>query len=255
MNFTILFIVVEYIVITYIFGLLYKLVGAKNSKYIQRNFGWGGYCVLGTVGVTFHELAHLITAVIFRHKINDVRLFRPIQGKVDGTLGYVKHSWNSRSIYQKIGNFFIGTSPMFFGAGLLFLLLRIAYPTAFAEVTALSEIPSALGTAFGGMFSSEYLLTWWTPIIAITAIFICPHMDMSWPDIKGATSGAITLTIVAALLSLVSVIMPIGVMAMIQSAMNTFVTYYIYALVLGLIMSIIMTVCFCLMLFIRGRGL
>jgi len=44
-------------------------------------------------------------------------------------------------------------------------------------------------------------------------------------------------------------------MVQIQGAMNTFVTYYIYALVLGLIMSVIMTVCFGLLSIVRGKGL
>jgi hypothetical protein len=255
MNFSILLIATEYIAITYIFGLLYKLVGWKNSTYIQRNLGWTGYCVLGSVGVTFHELSHLITAVIFRHKINEVRLFRPMQGKIDGTLGYVNHSWNSRSLYQKIGNFFIGTAPMFFGAGLLFIVLRVAYPSGFTEVTEISEIPGALGFAFRDMFALENLLTVWTPIVFLIIIFICPHMHMSWADVKGATSGAIALIAAAFLLSLASVIIPADVTAQIQGVMNTFVAYYIYALILGLIMSLIMTVCFGVVSLIRGKGL
>jgi hypothetical protein len=78
---------------------------------------------------------------------------------------------------------------------------------------------------------------------------------MSWADVKGATSGAVTLLITAALLSLASMAIPDETMLYIQGAMNTFVTYYIYALVLGLIMSIIMTVCFGLVSLARGKGL
>jgi hypothetical protein len=255
MNFTILFIVAEYIAVTYVFGLVYKLVGQKLSAYIQRNFGWTGYCVLGSVGVTFHELSHLITAVIFRHKINEVKLFRPFQGKVDGTLGYVNHSWNSRSTYRKIGNFFIGTAPMFFGAGLLFILLRVAYPTSFLSVTEISEISDALLFAFNNMFIYENLFAIWTPILFLYAILVCPYMHMSWADVKGATSGAVTLIIVALLVSLASTIIPDDLMLQIQRVMNTFVTYYAFALALGLIASIIMVVCFGLLSLIRGKGL
>lgn len=251
MNFDILIIVIEYIIITYIFGLIYKFVGWKNSTYIQHNFGWTGYCVLGSVGVTFHELSHLITAILFGHKINEVRLFRPFQGKVDGTLGYVNHSWNNQNMYHKIGNFFIGTSPMFFGAGLLFIILRMAYPAVFVEVPELSEMPNSLGVAFTDMFKAENLFTIWTPIVILIAIFICPHMHMSWADVKGATSGAVALVITASILSLVSTFIPEDTTIQIQSVMNTFVTYYIYALVLGLIMSIIMTVCFGLLSLIK----
>jgi hypothetical protein len=255
MNFSILLTAAEYIAITYIFGLLYKLVGWKNSTYIQRSLGWTGYCVLGSVGVTFHELSHLITAVIFRHKINEVRLFRPLQGRVDGTLGYVNHSWNNRSMYQNIGNFFIGTAPMFFGAGLLFVVLRVAHPSSFTEVAGISEIPGSLGFAFREMFTPSNLLTIWTPVVFLFILFICPHMHMSWADVKGATSGAVALIIAAFLLSLASVIIPADVMAQIQGVMNTFVAYYIYALVLGLIVSIVMTACFGVVSLIRGKGL
>jgi len=255
MNFTILLTTTEYIAITYIFGLLYKLVGWKSSAYIQRNLGWTGYCVLGSVGVTFHELSHLITAVIFRHKINEVRLFRPLQGRVDGTLGYVNHSWNPKSMYQKIGNFFIGTAPMFFGAGLLFIVLRVAYPSSFTDVAEMGEIPSSLAFAFGDMFTLSNLLTIWTPIVFLIVIFICPHMHMSWADVKGATSGAVALILAAFVFSLASAIIPSDVMEQIQGAMNTFVAYYIYALVLGLIVSLIMTVCFGVVSLIRGKGL
>jgi hypothetical protein len=247
--------VAEYIAITYIFGIIYKIVGGKSSAYIQRNFGWNGYCVLGTVGVTYHEFSHLITAVIFRHKINDVRLFRPFQGKIDGTLGYVNHSFNRKSIYQRIGNFFIGTAPMFFDAGLLFLMLRIAYPGVFVNVAEISDVPSVIGSAFNNMFELSTLLTWWTPIVVLIAVFICPHMHMSGADIKGATSGAITLIIFAFLLSLASAIIPEDIMTQIQTGMNTFVTYYSYALMLGLCINIIMTVCFGLISLIRGKGL
>jgi len=254
-DYTVLFIVLEYIVITYILGMIYKFIGWKNSTYIQRNFGWTGYCILGSVGVSFHELAHLITAVLFRHRINRVELFRPVKGKIDGVLGYVYHTWNNRSIYQRIGNFFIGTAPMFFGAGFLFILLRFAYPTSFVEVVALNEIPDSLRFAFKSMFQRENFFTIWTPVVFLAVILICPHMHMSWADVKGATSGAVTLLIVALILSVASDYIPVNVMAQMQGAMTTFVTYYVYALILGLVINGIMTLCFGLLSLLRGRGL
>ena len=217
--------------------------------------GWTGYCILGSVGVTFHELSHWITAILFRHKINEVKLFRPMQGKVDGTLGYVNHSWNNKSMYQKIGNFFIGTAPMFFGAGLLFVILRVAYPTSFVDISEVGEIPNALGFAFTDMFELSNLLTWWTPIILLITIFICPHMHMSWADVKGSIHGAVALIAVALILSLATMIIPEDMVMQIQSAMNTFIAYYVYALILGLIMSVIMTMFGGLVSLIRGKGL
>ena len=255
MNFTILFIVTEFIVVTYVFGLIYNFVGRKLSMHIQQNFGWTGYCVLGSIGVTFHEISHLITALIFRHKINEIMLFRPFQGRIDGTLGYVNHSFNSRSIYQRVGNFFIGTAPMFFGAGLLFLLLRIAYPSSFISVTEISEISYALIFAFNNTFNSDTLFAVWTPILFLFSILICPYMHMSWADVKGATSGAIVLAITAFALSLASTVIPVNVMLQIQITMNTFVTHYVFALVLGIIANISMAACFGLLSLIRGKRL
>ena len=231
------------------------LVGRKNSTYIQRNFGWTGYCVLGSIGVPYHELSHLITAVIFRHKIREVQLFRPVQGRADGTLGYVDHSWNSKSIYQRIGNFFIGTAPMFFGAGLMFIVLRIAYPSVFVNVAEISEIPGSLVFAFRNMFMPENLFTVWTLIVLLITVFICPYMDMSWEDIKGSTSGAIALIIVAIILSFITMLMPPDMIAQVQSVMNTFISNYAYALILGLIVSIIMVVLLGILLLIRSKGL
>ncbi|MCL2225825.1 MAG: hypothetical protein FWB96_12730 [Defluviitaleaceae bacterium] len=253
MNFTFLFIIAEYVIVTYAFGLMYKFVGKKLAVYIQRNFGWTGYCVLGSVGVTFHELSHLVTAIIFRHKINEVKLFRPFQSKIDGTLGYVNHSWNSRSIYQKVGNFFIGTAPMFFGAGLMFVLLRIAFPYAFAPVTEIAEIPRALVSAFGGILNYANLFSIWTLILFFVSIFICPYMHMSWADIKGATSGAVVLVLIAAVLSVGSVVIPQNLVVQIQTVMNTFVTYYVFALVMGLIVSVAMAISLYVLSLIRGK--
>jgi len=255
MSFTVLFTVVEYILITYIFGLIYMFVGGKVSTYIQRSFGWTGYCILGSIGVTFHELAHLVTAVLFRHKISEVRLFRPSQGRVDGTLGYVNHSWDKRSLYQRAGNFFIGTAPMFFGAGLLFIVLRAAYPSAFIDVVETREIFGSLEFAFSNMFKPEYFFSVWTFVVLLITIFICPYMDMSWVDVKGSVSGAIALMLVALVFSLASAIIPSNIVMQIQSTLDTFVTYYTYALILGLIMSVILTICFGLMSLIRGKGI
>jgi len=226
-------------------------VGSKNSKYIQRCLGWKGYCVLGSIGVTFHELSHLIIAVIFRHKITEVRLFRPSQSRIDGTLGYVDHTWKEKSVYQRIGNFFIGTAPMLFGAGLLFLVLRIAYPSSFIDVAEISEIPDALIYAFSNMFTSSSLLSVWTLIVLLVIVFICPYMNMSGADIKGAVSGVITLILLSLLLTIVSLVIPADIMTQIQGSLNTFIAYYSFALLLGLVVNIIMTICFALVSLVK----
>lgn len=59
-------------------------------------------------GIIIHELSHLITALIFGHKITSFNLFHlPDQ---DGGRGYVNHSYNN-SLYQKLGNCYIAIAP------------------------------------------------------------------------------------------------------------------------------------------------
>jgi phosphotransferase system glucose/maltose/N-acetylglucosamine-specific IIC component len=123
------------------------------------------------------------------------------------------------------------------------------------SVTEINEIPNALLFAFSNTLNRSVFLTTWTPILFLIAIFICPYMHMSLPDIKGATSGAVSLIIVALLISLVSVIIPVNALVQIQGAMNTLVTYYVFALILGLIISIGMTLFLGLLSLVRGKGL
>ena len=77
----------------------------------------------------FHELAHLIMAVLFSYKTTDVALYRPIVGEVDGNPGYVEYKQGG-DLYRKIGSFFVGIAPRIFGAILLFILMKWAFPAA-----------------------------------------------------------------------------------------------------------------------------
>ena len=71
--------------------------------------GRTGFIYLTMPGVVIHELSHLFFCLIFQHKIMKVNLFSPQE---DGTLGMVQHSYDSRNIFHRIGNFFIGSAPV-----------------------------------------------------------------------------------------------------------------------------------------------
>ena len=62
------------------------------------------------VGTPIHELSHAIACVLFGHKITGIKLL-DLSFK-NSTLGYVNHSWNTRSVYQSIGCFFIAIAPL-----------------------------------------------------------------------------------------------------------------------------------------------
>lgn len=69
------------------------------------------------IGVPLHELSHAIASVLFGHKIQGIKL---IPTSSTGELGYVRHSWNTRSVYQSLGCFFIAIAPLITGS--LFVL-------------------------------------------------------------------------------------------------------------------------------------
>jgi hypothetical protein len=56
----------------------------------------------------------------YRDKINGISLFSP--NLSSGSLGFVNHSYHTNSLYQMMGNFFIGMAPLI-GGGLLLSFL------------------------------------------------------------------------------------------------------------------------------------
>ena len=91
--------------------ILFGFLIATFNKMFYRNFGSNALTVCyvtGAIGTPVHELAHALMCVIFRHRIDEIKLFQISSD--DGTLGYVAHSWNPKNLYQSAGNFFIGHS-------------------------------------------------------------------------------------------------------------------------------------------------
>ena len=235
------------------------LVGRFLSKYIQRNFGLKGYCAFGCIGVPFHELAHLIMAVLFLHKIDDVSLFRPKKGKQDGCLGYVKHSYK-KTLYRTLGNFFIGAAPMLFGAIAIFFLIKFVMPDAFINVLSyatvdfnitefLSDSLSAVKDSFSlTLFKNPFSYIVFTFIVCIGA-----HMNMSWADVKNATAGAIALLggSVAIPLAL-NWHLNLSYETMLLVLFNSLV-YYVYIILIGLIINCLLLLSFFSLALIRKK--
>ena len=259
--YTLIILTIVFIVVTYIIGLLYMLLGRFISKYMQKNFGWKGYCVFGAIGVPFHELAHLITAVLFLHKIDSVELFRPKKGKLDGCLGFVKHSYK-KTLFRTLGNFFIGAAPMIFGATAIFFMIKFCFPACFIDVNAaisdgldIKELALQSWDAFKAILSIDTLKSPLLLPLFILVVCIGAHMNMSWPDVKNATAGAIALLIGSYLIPMAIVAYtPISYSLMVSVALTACI-YYLYVLLLGLIINIFLFVFFMLLSVIRGRGI
>ncbi len=111
-----------------IFGLLLYIFASRTRLLYCKSFGTKGELyITGFIGVPVHEMGHLIFCLIFRHRVDDVKLL-DIHA-TNNVLGYVNHSYRKDSIYQNIGNFFIGVGPIIFGTVVIYALLTFMLPT------------------------------------------------------------------------------------------------------------------------------
>lgn len=182
----------------FVFGFL---IGLCNRRF-YANFGRYGrtVCILtGLVGTPVHEGAHALACLIFGHRIHEIRLFSI--NPDDGVLGYVRHSCNPKSFYQRLGNFFIGTAPVVVISLLWALISYLLLPDMFSEMWA--EVRAAdfsgvffaalgcIARGFAALFSYADRPAWW--ILLLVGILFCLHMSLSKADVKGALGGLVFL--------------------------------------------------------------
>ncbi|MBE7021421.1 MAG: hypothetical protein E7411_08335 [Ruminococcaceae bacterium] len=153
------------------------------------------------IGTPVHELGHAGMCLLFGHKITKMVLWQP--RSTDGTLGYVKHSYNPKNIYQLAGNLFIGIGPIFSGLLVLCLALFVAFPETWDfYVKTLSEISKAplsidgtiefgkeiLERIFNGL--SGNLWTLFGQILALVLMAsVSLHISLSPADIKNSLTA------------------------------------------------------------------
>jgi hypothetical protein len=185
---------------------LHKLESASQTR-LARRFGWKSVLWTGWLGTPIHEFSHAVLCLLFRHRIQRVALFEP--DPASGRLGYVSHSYDSRNVYQVVGNFFIGVAPFAGGALALYGLLWLFEPQAAREAMSADRIAPAVagGDLFAAakMLVSEILdllsrlvtlehlgaLPFW--LFLYLVLCVGSHLAPSPADYKGAWSGGLLL--------------------------------------------------------------
>lgn len=174
----------------------YELLGEKS------------WILLSAPGTIVHESAHALFCLIFRHRILEMKLFSPGE---DGTLGLVDHSWDAKSLYQRTGNFFIGTGPIIVGIALIVLATLLLLPEVWEEVTppeiyTLSDMAAGILVLicrmFRALFSLELWQKWQTWLWLAITLLIGSHITLSREDLKNATVGIWLIPVVVFLFNL-----------------------------------------------------
>jgi hypothetical protein len=191
-------------------GLILTLILNYVSTFVQRRalltLGKGWYLGLfGWPGTTIHETGHAIFCLIFRHKITKLKLFDPDPDT--GTLGYIEHTYNPSSVYQRVGNFFIGIGPILLGTSVIYLLLYFLLglnPFDFVENVSMAsphiyswdvatQICQIIWTAsirlLSGVFSGHNLATWHLYVCIYLTFAVGSSIMLSPSDIKSTLKG------------------------------------------------------------------
>lgn len=201
-------IVVAIVGVIIIYGLLLGFQEDISRKNLFSSLGYFGI-IITAPGVIIHELSHYIMCKIFRYRVTEVKLFRPIAGKVDGVLGYVRHSHNPRNSIQNAGMFFIGTAPILGGAVSLWLALRFLLPDTFTTLMSyVNQTPSFMSVGLKEFIISQINAIWYIIqlifnsidinninfwIFLYLAISIASHIGLSGADLNGSIHGLISL--------------------------------------------------------------
>ncbi|MDR0696681.1 MAG: metalloprotease family protein [Christensenellaceae bacterium] len=212
----------------------------------------------GLIGVPVHELSHVIMCIIFKHKIGEIKLFKP--DIENASLGYVTHFYNKKSLYQKAGCFFIGVAPIIIGALSMILLLNLITPvTAYNVSIAMSDNFVSSGTTLNRIVSvfsctahmlsaffnpsSIRQISWW--VFSYVACCVAMHMRLSPSDIKGSLTGIVVTIFILFLINLFLLVFFNN--ASWQSYLNSFYTgcsYIMTMMLFSLFFNIIIVILF-----------
>ena len=208
------------------FILLFGLLLYYISRSTRKAFSNSGHSKLdvfftGWIGTPVHEIGHAVFCILFGHRITDIKLYSP--NSQDGTLGYVNHSFNSKSLFQRIGNFFIGTGPILFGSFVLYLLAKFCLPN-FRQI---SEIISKTDLTDSGIFELvkntgsmlktgiSLLANVFSPenfgkpsfwLFIYLSFCISSHMQLSPPDLRSMWSGTLTILLIFLLVNFLTML-------------------------------------------------
>ncbi len=198
-----------------------NFISGTNEKLSVNTIGNKAYLFLfGWLGTSIHELGHALFAIIFGHKIDEMKLFAP--DPKTKTLGYVKHSYNPKNIYHQIGNFFIGIGPILMCCLALYLISFLLFRIKINDLSSLTisteTIKSISSIKLAGLsvwegFKTYYFEVihgenskWWKIVILVYCIFsIGSSITLSKSDIITFKDGLLVIIVLIVIFNLFTV--------------------------------------------------
>lgn len=231
-----------------IFGIFFILgfVLSQLARWTQINYlksvGWKGILWTAWLGTPIHELSHLFFALIFLHRIEHVKMFKP--NSETGQLGQVDHSYSKDSFYQNLGNFFIGAGPMITGSILLVVLLYYLVPNGPQIFESLTTTQVTLTNIFKSgiliiiqLFTKENFdaINFW--LFLYVSFCIASHMAPSWLDLKIMLKGLFLIVVLLITINYFALALNLNFtdyILNISSNLNILVAIFTYATVISL---------------------
>lgn len=196
-------------------------VSRQNETMSNRLLGTKLYLILfGWLGTSVHELGHALFAIIFGHRINTIKLFKP--DPETGTLGYVSHSYSPRNIYHQAGNFFIGIGPIVLGTLFLALLSYLLFKInlldggnrTFKVTSSLTVKEVFVGfkeflqvalSLINEVFSGEHT-SWWKVLLFSYCLFsVGTSISLSMSDVQSSFKGFLIIILIWFLFNLATI--------------------------------------------------
>ena len=194
-----------------VLGLALHGVGGLVNRRANRYLGRAHYWLFGWLGTAVHETGHAVFCVLFAHRITGIKLFD--FSPSDGTLGYVRHSYDRSSLYQQAGNFFIGIGPIVFGTFVIVAAARwllgaeaLTRMHAVAGGVVVAQSPAAwaglawrvaagAAGALGTLFVPSHFADWRVWAFLYVAFTVGSSVSLSSEDVQGAVAGFVTVVL------------------------------------------------------------
>ncbi len=203
-----------------IFGFLLSKINNKTVDNLYKGSKGWIYTVCSFIGVPIHEISHAIFNIIFGHSIDKIVLFDP-DGCEDGELGYVRFSYNTESLYQCIGLFFVGIAPIICGSCVILFIMRFLMPEVFSSLDFVSLDSLNIINIFANLYNTvianvkniftNYDSVWQFLIFFVLTFSISINMDISEADLTNSKAGFVLIETILFVISIFLLLYKINV--------------------------------------------